>query len=1200
MDRSLSLSLIIGATVAGSLGAAIGQTVTQVGRVGEAVKRVEGEQREAIARTATAQQRMGQIDGYRRAGQDALAAARDHRQAAEQVGALARQLEANRAALLSQSTTLMQAKGELVAAGDAAKAAATAEQTLASAVTRATGQVADSEAALRQTSTARQAAEEQARALAERERALAAAVAAGNPATDQQRAALDRATSATSRAAAALEKRQAAEQRVRDAVAAGTISHDRARQAIEAAETATRQAAETLDRKRAAEQRAADAVAAGAPATREQRRDLDQARAALARATEAVERKRQAEQRAAEQLASARQRLAEQSAALDRASTEAREAAASLAALRAREAELAASVAAGNAQTREQAAALDRARAATQRAAAEAERKRQRVVELRGALQAAGVDTANLGRAQRELAADMAKAGQAADKAEAELNQLGDASERLARRMEIGATMQRGALQIGAIAASMSLAIGPAVAFESAMADVKKVVNFDNPAQFQQMGDDILALSRRIPMAATGLADITAAAGQAGIARAELLRFTEDAAKMGVAFDLSGKEAGGAMTGLRTIFGLTQDGVIQLGDAINHISNNMDARAADILNLENRAGSMGKMFGLSGQQVAALGATFLALKTPPEVAATGINALLGKLATATTQPKEFQEALRGIGLEAGELKAAIGRDAQGALLDFLKAVEGSEDKMTTLAKLFGQEYADDMAKLVGGLGTYQKALGLVGDKSNYAGSMQREFQERASTSGNGITLMNNSVGAAATKIGDALLPILDRGARAIGVMADGVAYLAGEFPGLVQAVAIAGGAWATYAAVTTVASWATTFHAGGLPGVIGRLIGLTAATTASTAATAAGGAATAAATGGLWVQARAAAAASVGWLRMGASIVAAQAPLIGGALIGGISSVGGALLSIAHTAIPVVIGGLRALTVAVMANPIGLIIGGIALAAGFLVSNWDAVGPFFSGLWDSVAAGVEKAWNGLRTLAGWTPIGLVIQAWSPVATWFNDLWDGIVGKVGAAVELVAGKLSWVGDALAWIKGDSSPARTNDNQANYNAAAPEQVPAGGRASDVTARPIIVTPVAPRAGETVQPMAPPRASEQAPAGGRASDVTARPIIAVAVAPRIGDTAQPVAPPRPPEQAPAGGQGAVGRPTIIAVTPTAAPAPVAASGQSAAPAQAMTRIDHKEEIHIHVHGVSDPARVADMVMVELERRRRRSMNE
>lgn len=78
-----------------------------------------------------------------------------------------------------------------------------------------------------------------------------------------------------------------------------------------------------------------------------------------------------------------------------------------------------------------------------------------------------------------------------------------------------------------------------AVRFESSMADVKKVVNFDTPEQFKEMGNDILNMSKNIPMAADDLAKIVAAGGQAGIARTDLTAFAESAAKMGVAFENS-------------------------------------------------------------------------------------------------------------------------------------------------------------------------------------------------------------------------------------------------------------------------------------------------------------------------------------------------------------------------------------------------------------------------------------------------------------------------------------------------------------------------------------------------------------------------------------------------------------------------------------------------------------------------------------
>ena len=72
-----------------------------------------------------------------------------------------------------------------------------------------------------------------------------------------------------------------------------------------------------------------------------------------------------------------------------------------------------------------------------------------------------------------------------------------------------------------------------AIDFESNMADVRKVVDFDTPEQFKEMGNDIIEMSNYIPMAANDLAKIVAAGGQSGIAREDPTSFAESAAKTG-------------------------------------------------------------------------------------------------------------------------------------------------------------------------------------------------------------------------------------------------------------------------------------------------------------------------------------------------------------------------------------------------------------------------------------------------------------------------------------------------------------------------------------------------------------------------------------------------------------------------------------------------------------------------------------------
>lgn len=107
------------------------------------------------------------------------------------------------------------------------------------------------------------------------------------------------------------------------------------------------------------------------------------------------------------------------------------------------------------------------------------------------------------------------------------------------------------ALGAALVLGALGLAAGKAMAFESAMADVAKVVNFDTQDEFTAMGDTIKDMAGRIPMAAEGIAAIIAAAGQSGIAKADLAEFAEQAAKMGVAFDLTGDQSGKMMADWR-------------------------------------------------------------------------------------------------------------------------------------------------------------------------------------------------------------------------------------------------------------------------------------------------------------------------------------------------------------------------------------------------------------------------------------------------------------------------------------------------------------------------------------------------------------------------------------------------------------------------------------------------------------------------
>lgn len=109
----------------------------------------------------------------------------------------------------------------------------------------------------------------------------------------------------------------------------------------------------------------------------------------------------------------------------------------------------------------------------------------------------------------------------------------------LTARLESGraAREQMKSEVMGAVAGigTVLVPIKVAMNFESSMADVRKVVDFDTPQQFKEMEQQLLNMTHRIPMAATELTKIAASGGQLGIARQDIAGFTETIAKMSVA-----------------------------------------------------------------------------------------------------------------------------------------------------------------------------------------------------------------------------------------------------------------------------------------------------------------------------------------------------------------------------------------------------------------------------------------------------------------------------------------------------------------------------------------------------------------------------------------------------------------------------------------------------------------------------------------
>ncbi|ENX28718.1 MULTISPECIES: phage tail tape measure protein [Acinetobacter] len=530
---------------------------------------------------------------------------------------------------------------------------------------------------------------------------------------------------------------------------------------------------------------------------------------------------------------------------------------------------------------------------------------------------------------------------------------------------------KKGLMIAGAGAASLAVPVKIAIDYESAMADVAKVVDGlkdeagkITPA-YKLMSDQIVEMTTRLPMAAKDIAAIVAAGAQSGIAKNELLGFAESAVKMGVAFDITADQAGQSMAEMRAAFKLTQPQVVALADRINYLGNTSPNKADKIMEVVQRIGALGEVGGFASSSIAAMAASLTSVE--PDVAATGIKNMILALTKGESATKGQSAAFKKLGLDSVQVSKDMQKDAEATVAKVIEGIQKLEkhEQVAITNELFGSEALPIVMQYSQGLDTLKKNLNAVSDAKVYAGSMEAEYAARAATTANNIQLAKNHMAALGITIGNVLLP--------------GVNSMIGSFNGVMSAVQ----------------KWSQAN-----PGLSSGLVKI-----------------------------------AIGAIAIVGGLSALSIGLI--AVFGPMMMVGRAFGVVAMAA--------RAMSMALLTNPITWIVLAIAGAAFLIYKNWAPISGFFVGIWNTIKTAFNGGIRGISALIiNWSPIGLFYSAFAGVLRWFGidlpakftgfgamileGLKNGILSKVNAVKDAITGAVSGVIDKARGILGIHSPSR----------------------------------------------------------------------------------------------------------------------------------------------------------------------------
>lgn len=555
------------------------------------------------------------------------------------------------------------------------------------------------------------------------------------------------------------------------------------------------------------------------------------------------------------------------------------------------------------------------------------------------------------------------------------LNKSREASQ---HRSQLHSGMMGAVIPMIALAAPFKAAMN----FESAMADAAKTIDGMRDSsgkltpQYYEMETAVKKMGREIPLTHEQIAGLFAAGGQQGMTGVdELQDFTKLAAHMSVAFGMSTEAAADAIGGYRSAMHLSLPETRSMLDLMNQFANTTSATEQGIAEVVRRIGPLGNVGGIAAKPMTALAATLDAMKVAPEVAATGIKNLILAMTAGSAATKTQQQAFAQLGIDTVQLAKDMQENGSASIISVLEKIKAlpKDQQLSILQQLFGKESLGAIAPLLDSLDTVKDNLAMAANEMSYLGATEEEFKNRTRTTASALITTKNRVSELGITLGSVMLPALVSFLEAVGPVISVVADFASKHQTLTTVI------------VGSLAGFMSLKVAGMGLAYIGSLLS------------------------------------SVFYGARG--ILGLFVPAVRSATIASTALAAGSKLLTA---------GQWLLNAALTANPIGLVVVGVAALAGWFAYAYNEVGSFtgaISMMWDQLKAVVpglyvvEAAFTGtiqfIRDIfngvslydAGVNLLGTLsdgfMAAFDAFSGWFTSAWDWLMTPIGEDGELPA-------------------------------------------------------------------------------------------------------------------------------------------------------------------------------------------------
>lgn len=455
----------------------------------------------------------------------------------------------------------------------------------------------------------------------------------------------------------------------------------------------------------------------------------------------------------------------------------------------------------------------------------------QKLGQMGKALGEAGVDTGNLTKESARLGTEIDEVKQKQEEAADKAQNFGSA-----------ASQAFGAIQQAIVAAGITVAlkkiydafndcVDASIDFESAMTGVSKTTDMSDE-ELASMSETVKDLSTDIPITTDELAAVAETAGQLGIAKSDLLDFSEVMSMLSTATTMTADDAATMLAQFANITQMNPAYYSNLASAIVDLGNNYATTEQKITEMSQGIAASASLAGMSEADMVALSAAVTSLGIETQAGSTSMSKLISELMTAVETGENLNEIAGISNMTADEFKTAWGDNAVSALQAFVTGLSDTErngkSAMVALDDLGITEAREQ--RMILSLSNSGDLLTRTVNTANTAWSentaLTAEAEKRYGTTASKVTMMQNAYNNLKISIGDALTPELSKLYAVATELLKGVTSFIEKNPALIKAVtafvlvfAAVIAALTAYAVVAKVAAAASALLSAAIPGV---------------------------------------------------------------------------------------------------------------------------------------------------------------------------------------------------------------------------------------------------------------------------------------------------------------------------------------------------------------------------------------------